>query len=67
MKFVTVPVADAAGAILAHALRLPGLVLDKGKALDSEALARLRRAGVEQVTVARLEPGDVPELSLIHI
>lgn len=61
MKFVTVAVADAAGAILAHALRLPGLVLDKGKPLESEALARLIRAGVEQVTVARLEPGDVPE------
>jgi molybdenum cofactor cytidylyltransferase len=61
MKFVTVAVADAAGAILAHALRLPGLVLEKGKPLDSEALAGLHRAGVEQVTVARLEPGDVPE------
>lgn len=61
MKFGPVPVAAAAGAILAHSVALPGGRLRKGKRLDAGDLDRLAAAGVNHVTVARLEPGDVDE------
>ncbi|HET7410140.1 MAG TPA: molybdopterin-binding/glycosyltransferase family 2 protein [Paracoccaceae bacterium] len=61
MKFGPVPVAQAEGAILAHSLGLPTGRLKKGRALSAADIARLREAGVGTVTVARLEPGDVPE------
>ena len=61
MKFGPVGVANAAGAVLAHTHRLPGGMLRKGTVLDEPALALLRGAGVEQVIVAELEPGDVAE------
>lgn len=61
MKFGPVPTQEALGAILAHSVGLPDGRLRKGKCLDPDDLDRLGRAGIAQVTVARLDPGDVPE------
>ncbi len=61
MKFGAVAVAGAAGGIVAHAIRQPGLTLRKGDRLDQSRIAMLREAGIETVTVAQLEPGDIGE------
>lgn len=61
MKFGPVPLAQAEGAILAHSIGLPSGRLRKGVILGAAELARLREAGLEDVTVARLEPDDVAE------
>ncbi|PIV72860.1 MAG: molybdopterin biosynthesis protein [Rhodobacteraceae bacterium CG17_big_fil_post_rev_8_21_14_2_50_65_11] len=61
MRFGPVPVAEAEGAILAHSLQVPGGRLRKGRVLSAEDVATLTGAGVVQVTVARLGPGDVAE------
>ncbi len=61
MKFGAVAVADAEGAILAHAVRIGRVILKKGRVLDSLDLEALREAEVETVTVARLEDGDIGE------
>lgn len=61
MKFATLPLTEAEGALLAHTLRLPGLVIAKGRRLDAQLLAQLRAAGVRTVAAARIEPGDAME------
>lgn len=61
MKFGPVPVADAQDAILAHSVFADGRRLRKGRRLSAEDIASLRAAGVTQVTVARLDPDDIPE------
>lgn len=61
MKFGPVALEDAEGGALAHSVRHDGLVLKKGETLDAERIAALRRAGVSQVVIARLEPGDIGE------
>jgi molybdenum cofactor cytidylyltransferase len=61
VKFGPVRTAEAAGTILAHAVRHSGLNLAKGKTLDITDIDRLLAAGIETLTVARLEPADVPE------
>ena len=61
MIFGAVPLDDALGAILAHSLPLAQGRLRKGAVLGAEDLALLRSEGVNSVTVARLEPGDVAE------
>ena len=62
MKFGPTPLAEAAGAILAHTHRLPGGgALKKGRVLTPDDVARLSEAGFQQVVAARLEPGDVSE------
>ena len=61
MKFGPVPVGEAAGAILAHSVRQPTGIIKKGTILDASHVARLAEAGVAEVVVARLEPGDVHE------
>lgn len=61
MRFGDVPLADAQGAILAHSLRQGDLRLRKGRVLSAEDLSALQAAGVDQVTVARLDPGDLGE------
>ena len=57
MIFGPLPIDQAEGAILAHSVA--GLA--KGRVLSAADLAQLRAAGLGQVTVARLGPGDVPE------
>lgn len=52
---------DLAGAILAHSLKTTDRLIPKGAMLDAASIAALRAAGHSDITVARLEPGDVPE------
>lgn len=61
MKFGSVPVGDAQGAVLAHSLKINDVRLKKGKCIDAGDIATLRGAGVETVIVARLDAADVPE------
>ncbi|NTT85200.1 molybdopterin-binding protein [Tabrizicola fusiformis] len=61
MIFGAVPLERALGAILAHSLPLAGGRLRKGALLGAEDLALLRAEGVDHVTVAQLEPGDLAE------
>lgn len=61
MRFGPVPLDEALGAVLAHSLGLNGKRLRKGRVLDGDDLAALAAAGVAEVVVARLDPGDVPE------
>ncbi len=55
------PVAEAEGAVLAHAVRRDGLTLKKGHVLGSKDVHALSLAGVASVTACRLEIGDVAE------
>lgn len=59
MKFGPVPLEDAIGAILAHGL--PAASLSKGVVLEAGHITSLRAFGLSEVTVARLEDGDVGE------
>ncbi|MGY6412129.1 MAG: molybdopterin-binding protein [Alkalilacustris sp.] len=61
MRFGPVPLAQAHGAILAHSLHAGEARLRKGQVLDDAALAQLAAAGIPEVTVARPDPGDIPE------
>ncbi|MEC7490289.1 MAG: molybdopterin-binding/glycosyltransferase family 2 protein [Pseudomonadota bacterium] len=61
MKFGTIAVGDASGSILAHSVRLRGGVLRKGRTLDNDDLQTLVLAGINSVTVAQLESGDIDE------
>jgi len=61
MKFGEVPVAEAEGAILVHSLRLGTTALKKGRVLSAEDIAEIASAGTDEITVVRLEPGDVRE------
>lgn len=61
MMFGRVPLPQARGGILAHSLKTPGGLLRKGTRLDAAACRLLEAAGYTEVTVARLEPGDIPE------
>ncbi|MGI3778224.1 MAG: NTP transferase domain-containing protein [Janthinobacterium lividum] len=61
MIFGPTALGEAEGAVLAHTLRLPGLVLKKGAVLDAAAVARLREAGLAEVVAVRLEASDVGE------
>lgn len=58
MQFQRVATEDAEGAIVAHAVRLPGLTLKNGEIVDARAVTELRCARVTEIVVARLEPGD---------
>ncbi len=61
MRFGEVPVAEAAGAILAHSLKLGTTALKKGRVLSPADTELIAAAGVSEITVARLDPDDVPE------
>lgn len=61
MRFGTVPLASAEGGIVAHAIRMNGLILKKGTVIGEAELAALHAAGFAAITVARLDPGDVLE------
>ena len=61
MRFGTVPTAEAEGAVLAHSLSAGGARLKKGRVLRAAEIAALLAAGVAEVTVARLDPGDLAE------
>ena len=61
MKFGPVPPRDANGATTVHTIRQGSLVLKKGTLIGTAEIAALEAAGIKDVVVARLEPGDVSE------
>ena len=61
MKFSTFPLEEAAGTVLAHAVRLPTGLLKKGRVLNADDIAAMRAHGVTSVMAARLGPDDVAE------
>jgi len=61
MRFGAFPLGETEGAILVHSLRAGGRLVKKGRVLTRADLTQLRDAGISEVTVARLEAGDVPE------
>ncbi|MCM2476967.1 NTP transferase domain-containing protein [Rhizobium sp. CG5] len=61
MIFGNLPLDQVEGAVLAHAVRLPGGKLAKGRRLEASDVARLRAAGIGSVVAGRLEPGDLLE------
>ena len=61
MKFGPVPPRDAEGATAVHSIRQGALVLKKGTLIGPAEVAALEAAGITDIVVARLEPGDVSE------
>lgn len=61
MRFGPVPLDDAEGAILAHSVKTATGRLRKGQSLGAPEVAALRDAGLNDVIVARMEPGDLQE------
>jgi molybdenum cofactor cytidylyltransferase len=61
VKFGPVPLAAAEGALLAHSLALGRRRLGKGHRLSAADVAMLAAAGMGEVVVAQLEPGDIDE------
>ncbi|WP_372917790.1 NTP transferase domain-containing protein [Sandarakinorhabdus sp.] len=61
MKFGPIPLAQAAGALLAHGQQIGRRRLAKGHVLDAIDVAEAAAAGLIELVVARLEPGDVAE------
>src|SRR4051794_693182 len=61
MRFGPVPPDDAVGAILVHSVRLKGMAFKKGRILSADDVEALKAAGIEHVTAACLDPGDVGE------
>jgi molybdenum cofactor cytidylyltransferase len=61
MKFGAVAPPDALGATAVHTIRQGALVLKKGTLIGPAEVAALQAAGIKDVMVARLEPGDVAE------
>jgi molybdenum cofactor cytidylyltransferase len=61
MKFGPVPVMEAAGSVAVHSIRKSGLVLKKGTVIGKAEIAALEAAGIAEIVVARIEPGDVSE------
>jgi molybdenum cofactor cytidylyltransferase len=61
MKFGAVPLAQAEGGVAVHSIRQGGLVLKKGTLIGKAEIAALAGAGIAEIVVARIEPGDVSE------
>src|SRR5580698_9329064 len=61
MKFGAVAPKDALGATAVHTIRQGALVLKKGTLIGAAEVAALEAAGIKDIVVARLEPGDVSE------
>lgn len=61
MKFGELSLDRAKGAILAHSIAIPGGRLRKGHVLQDADIAALAGTGLDRVTAALLEPGDVDE------
>ncbi len=61
MKFGPMAPAEALGAIAVHSIRKGDLVLKKGTRIGETEAAALQAAGIDEIVVARIEPGDVPE------
>jgi molybdenum cofactor cytidylyltransferase len=61
MKFGSLPLEDARGGVAVHSIRKDKLVLKKGTTIGDAEIAALRAAGISEIVVAKLEPGDVSE------
>jgi molybdenum cofactor cytidylyltransferase len=61
MKFGAVAPKDALGATAVHTIRQGALVLKKGTLIGPAEVTALDAAGIKDIVVARLEPGDVSE------
>ena len=61
MKFGPVSPREAEGATAVHTIRQGALVLKKGTLIGPAEVQALEQAGIPQIVVARLEPGDVSE------
>lgn len=61
MKFGTVPLSQAEGAILAHSIRHQEGVFKKGRRLSADDVATLRASAVTEVIAARLGESDIGE------
>jgi molybdenum cofactor cytidylyltransferase len=61
MKFGAVAPKEALGATAVHTIRQGTLVLKKGTLIGAAEVAALEAAGIKDIVVARLEPGDVSE------
>jgi len=59
VRFGPIALAEAEGAILAHSIRHSGGTIKKGVVLSKRHLDDLAKAGIGEVVVARLDPGDV--------
>jgi molybdenum cofactor cytidylyltransferase len=66
MKFGPLPLDEAIGAMAAHSLRLPGLVVKKGAVITQADVHRLCEAGVSEIVAVVLESGDVAEDAAAH-
>ena len=61
MQFCNLEIEEAVGCVLVHSIRLPSGRFAKGTVLSTEHIEALAAAGTEQVTVVRLEDGDMLE------
>jgi molybdenum cofactor cytidylyltransferase len=61
MKFGSVPIRQAVGGILAHAIKENDLMLKKGTVITDQHVAQLFESGIAEITVAQLAKGDVSE------
>jgi molybdenum cofactor cytidylyltransferase len=61
MIFGEIAVAEAAGAILAHSVKLPGRTLRKGRILGAEDVAALIEGGLTTVIATRLAEDELGE------
>jgi molybdenum cofactor cytidylyltransferase len=61
MKFGSVVLGDAEGAVLAHAVRAGERRFAKGHKLTAEDIRELQLSGLEDVIAARLDPDDLME------
>lgn len=61
MKFGVIPVAEAAGALLAHSLKVGKTVFKKGRRLSPDDVGALADAGYDSIIAARLEADDLDE------
>ena len=61
MKFGPATPDEAIGGVTVHTLRQGPLVLKKGTTIGPAEVEALNKAGVKEIVVVRLEPGDVSE------
>jgi molybdenum cofactor cytidylyltransferase len=61
MRFGEIAVAEAEGALLAHSLKLGTTALKKGRLLSRADVEAIAASGLDRITVARLDPGEIGE------
>jgi molybdenum cofactor cytidylyltransferase len=61
MKFGQVSIEDAIGALAAHSVRAGEIVVKKGTTITPEIVLLLKQLGIETMTAARFEHGDIAE------